>query len=126
MADLTRDGLNNQRREISVAVSETVLAEQNTLFNLPKRSLVLGVSAIVTYADSTAGARINVKVGGTVVATDLIVDAEKVVSASDQFYFATGGAVRVLSGSTAPQGDGEFRLVVQYIELDKVNGEYTN
>lgn len=127
MADLTRIGLNNQKRQVSVGVGGATPTTENTIFNLPPNSVVLGATLIVLAADTAAGATMDVTVDGTVVADELGVSA---VGTNQSFltpaYFATGGVVGIAPGTTAPAGDGSVRLVVEYIELDKTTGEYTN
>lgn len=127
MADLTRVGLNNQKREVYVGVGEACPTSTNTIFNLPKNSVVLGATLVVLTADSTATSTIDVYVGSKVVADELAVDAAGTVqSFATPAYFATGGAVGIAPGAVAPAGDGSVRLVVEYIELDKTSGEYTD
>lgn len=145
MADLTRVGLNNQKREVYVGVGEACPTTANTIFNLPKNSVVTRAYLEVLTADSTAGAEMQVTVGSTVVADRVGVDTvgtaegKLTVTSTDgtttvtgdipyttPAYFATGGAVGIASGAVAPAGDGSVRLVVEYIELDKLSGEYTD
>jgi hypothetical protein len=126
MADLTRVGQNNYKREIMVGVSDSMSTGDNTVFNLPANSLVTGVSVVVTSADTTALSTVDVKVGITVVANEVAVAAAGVASGTvTPTYFADGGAVSVAAGATVPAGDGVIRLVVEYIELDTVTGDLT-
>jgi hypothetical protein len=72
---------------------------------------------------------LDVLVGATVVANEVAVTAagmiEGTMVAANQ-YFATGGVVTVRAGAVTPAaGDFVGELIVEYIELDKTNGEYT-
>lgn len=131
MADLTREGLNNQKRGVSLGVSDSIsyaaaATPDDTIFNLPQNSLVTGVYAIVTDA-AGAGDTLDVKVGATVVADEIAISALGVASGTvAPAHFPTGGAVTVVAGAGAALGDAAaYRVVVEYIELDKVTGEYT-
>ena len=127
MADLTRVGQNNYKREVSVGVSDSMATAANTVFNLPANSLVTGVYVYVSAADTTATSTLDVTVGGTVVADEVAVTAIGVATGTvTPTYFADGGAVSVAAGAVAPAGDGACRLVVEYVELDKVTGDLTD
>jgi len=127
MADLTRVGQNNYKREISVGVSDSMATTANTVFNLPANSLVTSVYVYVSAADSTASSTLDVIVGGTVVANEVAVTATGVATGTvTPTYFTDGGAVAVAAGTTAPAGDGACRLVVEYVELDLVTGDLTD
>lgn len=126
MADLTRVGQNNYKREVMVGVSDSMSTGDNSVFNLPANSLVTNVKVIVTAADTTVSSTVDVKVGTTVVADEAGVAATGVVGTTTEAYFADGGLVSVVAGATAPAGDGIIRLVVEYIELDTVTGDLTN
>ena len=134
MTDRTAAGINNQKRSVSVLVvplvEADVLTTGSTYVNLPARSLVVAVGINVKTASGTTGAELDVTLGGTDIATDVDIDDTgwKVGTlAEDAAYAATGGVIGVNAGTTTP-ADGAFvgDLVVQYIELDKTNGEYTN
>jgi len=132
MADLKRTGLNNQKRGVSVAVTEQITyaaaaTPSDTVFTLPANSMVTGVYAIVTDA-AGAGDTLDVVVGATVVANEIAISALGVASGTVAVTnFPTGGAVTVVAGAGAALGDAStYQVVVEYIELDKVTGEYTN
>ena len=130
MADLTKTGLNNQKRESSFGVCETLATSatmNDTIFNLPANSLVISAKAIVTTVSGTATDTVDIKVGSTVVANEVVVGVAGVqVGTQVPAYFATGGAVSVVAGADAPDTAGRIRIVVEYLELDKRSGEYTN
>lgn len=129
MADRTLEGLNNQKRTASISVSDTIATSatlNDTLFNLPKNSMVVGGYVLVTTASGTSTDTVDVKVGSTVVINEAVVGATGVQEGTlTKSYFSTGGAVTVVAGSDAPDDAGRIRVVLEYIELDKVNGEYT-
>lgn len=129
MADLKREELFNQKRSVSVgvfALTEAQILDNAIVATLPPRSVVTRVYTNVTTASSTASASITVKVGSTSVATNVGVATTGVKTTSTPGYFATGGDISVVAGATAPAaGDLECEVIVEYTELDKVNGEYT-
>ena len=131
MVDITRNSLYNQKREsvaIVADVSEAEILAVAGVVNLPKRCLVTDVYAIVKTASTTAGSQVSLRVGATAIATDLPVSAvgvQREATVAPQ-YFATGGLVEIIGGTTPPAaGDLVSEYVVEYIELDKVTGEYT-
>lgn len=134
MADRKRTGLNNQKRGVSVLsapfVEADILVAGSIYATLPPRSLIQKVSVLVTTASGTTGGTVDVSANGTVVANEIDVDdtgAKVGTVVEDAAYLATGGDIVVLAGSTTP-ADGALvgDLVIEYIELDKTNGEYTD
>lgn len=132
--DKTRDDLNFQKKGVCVMVAPLVETEINgdgaIIGVLPERAIITDVILNVTTESGTASATIDVLVGSDVVANEIDVNSAAgaivgtVVAA--QAYRATGGNVIVKDGSTAPAaGDLVMEAVVQYIELDKNTGEYT-
>lgn len=134
MTDYTRSGLNNQKRKASYVVARPTEAEilsagNAIVANLPERSVVLNAYVIVHTASSTASSTLDIKVGATVVANEVPVPATGVKEGVSfvPLYFATGGAVTIAPGAVAPAaGDLDAELVLEYVELDQVTGEYTN
>jgi hypothetical protein len=128
MADLTLTGKNNQKREISVAVCETVATSatmDETLFNLPVNSLVMRAQVLVETVSGAATSTVDVKVGATVVANEVAVTSAGLVDGSvTPAQFATGGAVSVVAGAVAPDAAGRIRVILEYIELDTTTGMY--
>jgi len=129
MVDITRVGLFNQKREPSVAVAavtEAQILAVAGVCNLPARSLVTGVKSIVTTASTTAGAQVTIKVGAVAIATNIAVATTGVKVTATPGYFPTGGLVTIVGGTTSPAaGNLVSEYIVEYIELDKVSGEYT-
>lgn len=130
MADLTFDNKNNQKKTLSIFASGTIsttAAMNETLFTLPAASLVTNVYAIVTTASGTSTDTVDVKVGSTVIANEVVVGATGVASGTvAKTYFATGGVVTVVAGADAPGTAGRFKLVIEYIETELCNGAYTD
>lgn len=130
MADLTLSGKNNQKKKSSIFASgafSTSATMNESLFNLPLASLVTAAYAIVTTASGTATDTVDIKVGSTVIANEVEVGATGVAvdSAFAPVYFATGGTVSVVAGADAPDAAGVIKIVVEYIETENTNGEYT-
>ena len=130
MADLTRTGMNNQKRGVSYFVSEsmaTAVAQNDTLANLPAGIVVTNAYVVVTTASGTATDTVDIKLGSTVIGNECVVGVLGVGAGTPAVtYSATGGALSVVSGADAPDTAGVYRVVVEYLELDKVTGEYTN
>lgn len=130
MADLRFDNKNNQKKEISVFASgviSTTATMNDTLFTLPAASLVTNVYAIVTTGSGTSTDTVDVKVGSTVVANEVVVGVVGIASGTvAKTYFPTGGTVTVVAGADAPGTTGKFKLVVEYIETELCEGSYTD
>jgi hypothetical protein len=133
MADRTRTGLNMQKRGLSVfhanLVEADILTTGSTYGTLPQRVVVQSASILVTTVSTTATSTLDIKVGSTVVANEVAVTAAGMIDgtmvAANQ-YHATGGVITVLAGAVTPAaGDFVGELIIEYIELDKVTGEYT-
>ena len=134
MTDRKRTGLNNQKRSVSVLsvpfVEADILTTGSIYATLPPRSLILSVSVLVTTVSGTAVSTVDVEANGVVIANEVAVTVAgnivgTVVSAAA--YLATGGDIEVLAGAVTPAtGSLVGDLVIEYIELDKTNGEYTN
>jgi len=148
MSDLRRTGLLNQKREGNAGVFPLVEADiivaavaanpaiqqiavpANTAIvaNLPARSVITGIRTIVTTASTTAGANISMKVGATVIAANVAVATTGVKVSTPLAagsYFPTGGQIAITPGAVAPAaGNLVCEVVVEFIELDKLEGEY--
>jgi len=147
MGDLLRSGLNNQKREVNVAVSQVLAADiataaiaantstgqlavaANTALVgiLPERILVTNVHANVLAASTVATETVDVSVNGVVVANEAVVGVVGVaaITAVTPAYFATGGQITIAPGLVPPTGATmSIEVVIEYIELDKVEGSY--
>lgn len=134
MANKKRDGTNNQKRNVSVLstplVEADILTTGSIYATLPARSLILSVTIIVKTASGTASSTLDVSANGTVVANEVAVPTVGAIVGTiiaAAAYLATGGDIVVLAGAVTP-ADGAFvgDLVIEYIELDKTTGEYTD
>lgn len=131
MADLTFKDKNNQKKEYSVFASgviATTATMNETLFTLPRASLVTNVYAIVTTGSGTATDTVDVKVGSTVVANEVVVGVTGSVASGTvaKTYFPTGGVVTVVAGADAPGTTGVLKIVVEYVETELAEGTYTD
>jgi len=126
MADLTRIGKNNQKRDTSISVCDSTTAtEANGLYNIPAKSLLLTVNVIVTVPE--ASATIDIYIDGTLAVDEVSLTAAGSTGNSliAQVYYPVGGLVEVRPGTTAPT-TGEVSVICRYIEVDKVTGELTD
>ena len=131
--DRTRDDLNFQKKGVSVAVAPFVESEitgdGSIFFNLPPRSVIIGIAVNVTTVSTTASSTLDVNYNGSEVGSEIAVTVAGVIVDTvtpANAYSATGGQLVVKAGSTAPAaGDLVGEIIVQYIELDKNCGEYT-
>jgi len=130
MADLRFEGKNNQKKIISAYASDIIATSENmdeTLFTLPEASLVTRAYAVVLTASGTATDTVDIKVGSTVVADEVVVGVTGVQKGTQtEAYFATGGVVTVVAGDDAPDDAGRIKIVVEYIETELTNGQYTD
>lgn len=131
MADLRYENKNNQKKELSVFASGTISTSatmDDILFTLPEASLVTSVRAIVTTASGTATDTVDVKVGATVVANEVVVGVLGVAEDSGfvPVYFPTGGSVTIVAGADAPDATGRIKVVIEYIETELSYGTYTD
>lgn len=128
MTDLTRKDLFNQQRGVSVgvfALTEAEILADAVVANLPNRCVVTNVYTNVTTASGTASSNITVKVGATAIATNVAVATTGLKTTATPGYFATGGAISVVAGTTAPAtGNLVCEVIVEYVELDRVTGHY--
>ena len=132
MADLTFKHKNNQKKEISIFASGPITyaalaTPSDTLFTLPKASLVTNVYAIVTDA-AGLGDTLDVVVGTTVVADEIAISALGVASGTvAKTYFPTGGIVTCVAGAGAALVEAStYKIVVEYIETELAEGTYTD
>jgi len=134
MTDLRRTGTNNQKRSPSVLsapfVEANILTTGSIFATLPPRSLITSVIVNVKTVSGTASSTLDVSANGTVVANEVAVTTAGAIVGTvvaGAAYLATGGDIVVLAGSTTPaNGALVGDIVVEYIELDKTNGEYTD
>jgi len=128
MADISRNGTFNQKRETSIGVfapTEAEILASDTVATLPERVAVTRVWTNVMTASGTSGAQITVKVGTTSIATNVAVATTGLKTTNTPGYFATGGAITIVPGTTAPaNGALVCEVIVEYVELDRLDGAY--
>ena len=131
--DIKREGLNNQKRGVCVMVSD-LLADADiaslgsTIATLPAESVIISATVVTTVATASGGVALDYN-GAAIEALILgtTVRALPGTLINTATYSATGGDIVVKDGSTPP-GDTAWEgyIVIEYIELDKVTGEYTD
>lgn len=129
MADLRFEDKNNQKKSSCVFASGIIATSatmDDTLFTLPEASLVTNVYAYVETISGTATDTVDVKIGSTVIADEVVVGVAGVDATAVNTYFPTGGSVTVVAGADAPDTDGRIKVVVEYIETELTSGEYTD
>lgn len=129
--DLRREGSHNQTRTVSVGVfnvAEAAINDDAIVATLPERTLILSVILRVKAASSTSNARVSIGIGSrTIVHNSPVTTVDDVNRVTPVHpYSATGGDLIIKDGSVqAPAaGDLELEVVVEYIALDTVDGNY--
>lgn len=153
MTDLRRSALNNQKREPVVGVFPVLGSQVVTLAvaavpatpatatapaqpavlalpagawvaDLPPRVLVTNVQAVTKVVAANALANINVKVGLVNIATNMVVGPLGSRGIATSGYFPVGGQLTITSGTVAPSALADIEVLVSYVELDVLSGEY--
>lgn len=131
MVDITRNSTYNQKRESRFMVADVTEAEILAIAgvgNLPERSVVLSVKVIVKTVSTTLGANVSLLAGVTPIATNMAVTVAGVIHRRDfaPVYLPTGGAITIVGGAVPPAAANlASEYLIEYIELDRLNGEYT-
>lgn len=134
MADLTELADNRLKRDVSVfkalGLTEAQLLAIGTLFTLPRNSFISKVDVYINTVSATASSQMDIAVGGTDVATNIPVTVAGVAvmpTLAAARKYPNGGAVTINGGTTPPAaGDLVFDVIIEYVELDKHTGAYTN
>jgi hypothetical protein len=130
MADLRNEYKNRQKKELSVFASgpiATAVAMNDTLFTLPRASVVTNAYAVVLTASGTATDTVDIKVGSTVVGNEVVVGVAGIGKGTVvPAYFPTGGLVTVVAGSDAPNDAGIIKIIVEYTETELTEGTFTD
>lgn len=129
----TRDGILAQKKDVRVAVipfvEADILVDGSVYVNLPERTLIQRATINITTVSGTATATLDITANGTVLVNEQAATALGVADCTlvdAARYLATGGELVIKAGAVTPAaGDLVGELVVEYIELDKNNGEYT-
>lgn len=143
--DLTRAYYNNSKSYYSVSVGTFKPAElkvadgvaadgtlaiddEVTLFKLPAGVIVTRSYILVRSAAAETTAKLQVKIGGAGQGTATAVGntAGAVIANSANALYTGTGAVVTCAVSVAALKSGEFNVVVEYVEADRQNGEFTN
>lgn len=130
MADLKRLGRNNQKKANCVVVFEvsgqdlidaSATAEASTLGTLPMEVMVNRVTLI----SKTGGGKMTVIVNGVAAISDFDLGTN-LVAERDALptYLATGGPITIVPDAIT--ATSEVMIVVEFVELEKVTGEYIN
>lgn len=129
--NLTRKLHIAQKKGVCVAAVQfngTEVAGTGAVYvSLPERVIIQRVTSNVFTAGG-AGATVDISANGTVIVNELAVAAtgvgdETVIDAAR--YLATGGELVILAGATSPSAALDAEVYIEYIEVDKHTGEYT-
>jgi len=129
----TRDGVVAQKKNVCVMsipfVEADILVDGSVYVQIPDRSMITKVISNITTASGTAGATLDVVANGVVLVNEMAVAAanvtdETLVAAAQ--YLATGGELVIKAGATTPADSALIgEVLIEYIEMDKNTGEYT-
>jgi len=132
-ANKTRDGIVAQKKGVCIAVipfvEADILVDGSVYVSLPERTMINRITSNITTASGTATATVDVLANNVVIVNELAVAAanvgdETLVAAAR--YLANGGELVIKAGAVTPaNGALVGELIVEYIELDKNTGEYT-
>ncbi len=129
----TREGEVAQKKGVCVCsipfVEADVLVDGSVYAQIPERSLITRVVSNITTASGTGSATLDLQANGVVLVNEMAVSStgvtEETLAPAAQ-YLATGGELVLLAGGTTPAaGDLEGDILIEYIEMDKNTGEYT-
>lgn len=129
---MTIEGLHNRKRAVSVGVYDLahsdIAGDGAVVANLPAGIVLLGYT-VISDGSVTADSTAVVTIGGVTAIDEMPLDishndsysASGTLSVSE---FTVGGQLVIKEGSTAPAA-GSIKFVLEYLELNKVTGEYT-
>jgi len=140
--DSTLDGRNNEKRGVCVlavnvkpadvtveqgyATAGTIaIADVITVANLPKNSIVTSASLQVITGLTTGTQTVAIEVGGVEVMAAVAVGTANNVTKGTTTKKKVEGAV-TLTTAVADMVDGEFEVLIEYIEPDLVTGKLTS
>lgn len=124
--NLKRNSKFNQKREVSVGVFDLGFADLtgdgSTVATLAAGSVITKVTVLQTSA-ANAGAKFTLSAGTTAIVTNGALDSNNsatvVLSNLD-----IAKDITIKAGTTAPT-QGSAKFIVEYIEYNMTNGEYT-
>jgi hypothetical protein len=126
MADLKNRTKYNQRRVVNAIVADGVsygdVNDGAILATLPRDTAAIGVHIVIKTPAAT-GETIDITYAGQTYAADVLVDSTVgSVAVDESAAYQIGGGEIIATGTLTA---GEFDIIVEYIELDKTTGEYT-
>lgn len=138
-------GRNNQKKNVSVAsatidagkltskeygVSEDgkiAVGDVLTLFSLPAECVITNAFFVVKKVPTATTAQIKLDAGtDSLFAATAVGSAVAVVGSLAGKAYTKSGVDVTATISTAALSDGLIEVVVEYVELNRVNGEYVN
>ena len=138
-------GKNNQKKGVSVSTATIKPAELTTsqgvasagtlatgdvvsVFNLPGNCAVTNAFIVVKTGATGGTQTMKITVGSTdVIAAVAVGTAANAIKGGTVTKVATGtGAAVSVTTGVAALTDGEFEVVVEYVEFGRTVGEYTN
>ncbi len=132
-ANQTRKASICQKKTSRVAVipfvESEILVDGSVYLSLPPRVMITRIWSNITGGSATVNATLDIVYNGTVLVNELAavavdLTAETLVAAAQ--YSATGGELVIKAGAVTPAaGNLVGELIVEYIELDRNTGEYT-
>ena len=139
--DFLRKDKNNQKRKVSVLTSNFVPANVTTdegfatagtiaigdvitVANLPENSIVVSAAIQVITGLTTGTQTVAIAVGGTEVMAAVALGTADNITKGTTTKKKVSGAVTLTTG-VADMVDGEFEVLIEYIEPDLPIGELT-
>jgi|SaaInl8_120m_RNA_FD_contig_21_2407617_length_2604_multi_16_in_0_out_0_2 hypothetical protein len=136
MADLTTQNRNNQQRSVCSSVGELLFSDittavSDTICKIPKGALVLGTRTnVITAFNAGTSITADIGIGGSATGIDddlSIASTGVTAGTASGVYYASGTDVTVVTTITgAVPTAGRLQIIVDYIETDKVSGNYVD
>ena len=134
--DYKRDYKNSEKKGVCSSSGTLIpadndaiaIADTATLFRLPAFAVVTNAFIVVKKGATTGTQTLKITVGSTdVIAAVAVGTADGAIKGGTvtRAYTGTGADVTV-TGGVAELADGEFEVVVEYVEYTKTTGELTN
>lgn len=130
--DMTLEGLHNRKRVPSFGVyglsAADIAGEGAVVANIPSGTTVLGYTLLSDGA-VTKNATAVVTIGGLTVIDEMPLDIShnnsySAAGAVSVAEFTVGGQLVIKAGDVTPI-TGSIKFILEYLELNKVTGEYT-
>lgn len=107
-----------------VAAGTIAIADVITVANLPENSIIVGAEIQVITGLTTGTQTVAISVGGVAVMAAVALGTADNVTKGTTIKKKVSGAVTLTTG-VAAMVDGEFEVLIRYIEPDLVTGELT-